>query len=160
MDTHKNASLTPKGREQMSSRRGGWRHVRGHRGQTTPHRRQSASGSTASSLKGWMVCMIDPPVNPKPERNTSSIQFDVHCARRSGLMMTSILTALSALGTRLHRAGGRCADGGARCLRAATMSVAGAAKQNCAAWPTDCPRGAMSALGGSGRAAPKEEVRV
>ena len=46
-----------------------------------------------------MVCMIDPPVNPKPERNTSSIQFDVHCARRSGLMMTSILTALSALGT-------------------------------------------------------------
>jgi hypothetical protein len=27
LDTHKNASLTPKGREQMSSRRGGWRHV-------------------------------------------------------------------------------------------------------------------------------------
>ena len=26
--------------------------------------------------------------------------------------------------------------------------------------PTDCPRGPMSALGGSGRAAPKEEVRV
>ena len=26
--------------------------------------------------------------------------------------------------------------------------------------PTDCPPGPMSALGGSGRAAPKEEVRV
>src|SRR4029077_10310992 len=26
--------------------------------------------------------------------------------------------------------------------------------------PTDCPRGPMSALGGSGRAAPKEKVRV
>jgi len=35
---------------------------------------------------------------------------------------------------------------------------AGAAKQNCAG--TDCPPGPMSALGGSGRAAPKEEVRV
>jgi hypothetical protein len=28
-------------------------------------------------------------------------------------------------------------------------------KQNCAAWPTDCPPGPMSALGGSGRAAPR-----
>ena len=32
--------------------------------------------------------------------------------------------------------------------------------QNCAAWPTDCHPGPMSALGGSGRAAPKEEVRA
>ena len=46
--------------------------------------------------------------------------------------------------------------------RAGTSSVAGvgAAKQNCAARPTDYPPGPMSALGGSGRAAPKEEVRV
>ena len=32
-------------------------------------------------------------------------------------------------------------------------------KQNCAARPTDCPPGPMSALGGSGRAAQKEEAR-
>ena len=38
--------------------------------------------------------------------------------------------------------------------------LTGRSKQNCAACPTDCPRGPMSALSGSGRTAPKEEVRI
>ena len=39
----------------------------------------------------------------------------------------------------------------------AVASVKSVAKQNCAARPTDCPPGPMSALGGSGRAAPRRK---
>ena len=62
MDTHKNARSDPERSRGDGARRSGRRaelKPRPH-GSSTPRRRQSPNGSSASARKAWMVCVIAP----------------------------------------------------------------------------------------------------